>query len=224
MPVADDRPPHPKYRLLLSIWVVTFALGVLCASVVVEGLWRDHRGGEPRVAVDFSRHGFQASDAFRVWGAGQYKLFVSAVNHDEKRVGAPLNAEFEVVIAAPDRVVFRRLFAPGATGLAVPSNYGDATLTKLAIDGSPLRPWSLDVRVTKGDPAFRDIRAEIKFWKERYDPGMGGLMNYVMIIPALVLAAIAFILAVILAGRGVRSPLWVTSAACALVVAALAVR
>lgn len=78
------------------------------------------------------------------------------------------------------------------------------------LDDWPWRSWELKARVLQPDARFRTARSEIRLWKDRYDPGMGGLVNYVMIIPAAVLLLLALGLAALLARRGRPRPLVVT--------------
>lgn len=184
---------------------------------MVQGIWRDSRVGEPVLHLDFGAKTDWISAPFRVWGAGNYMLFVSSVNHDAKRVGAPLNAEFQVAIEAPTGRFFDQLYRAGSTTHVIPNNYGDTQLATLKVDGWPVRSWTLKARVLHPDPAYRGVISEIKFWKGRYDPGMGGLVNYVMAVPALIFLLLAFATAVALARKVSPAPLWITSISAAVV-------
>lgn len=185
------------------------ALG--CAAVFVQGVVRDQRIGEPVLRIDFPSAGEWTSTRFRVWGAGPRTLSMSSVNQDPQFVGAELEAAFEVAVVHSDgRTFFQRAYPPGSTGHQLPSNYGDSRLEKLVLDDWPWRSWELKARVLQPDARFRTARSEIRLWKDRYDPGMGGLVNYVMIIPAAVLLLLALGLAALLARRGRPRPLVVT--------------
>jgi hypothetical protein len=200
-----------KHRFLFAAWLLFFALSSLCAAIFVQGLWRDNRVGEPVLQIDFGTKADWISVPFRVWGAGSYTLFVSTVNHDLQRVGAPLNAEFEVAIEAPAGRFFGQLYSSGSTAHVIANNFGITQLASLKIDDSPLRTWTLKARVLRPDPAYRGVRTDIKIWKERYDPGMGGLVNYVMAIPAAIFLLVALGLAAALARKGSPAPIWITS-------------
>jgi hypothetical protein len=174
-----------KRPLVWLTWTVTFALACLCGTIFVQGLLRDRRAGDPQLPLNVAQSGEWHSARFRVWGAGRYKLFISSVNWDSTHQGAPLGAALEVALRAPNgRAVFQRTYPPNSTGLVLPINYGDSELAELDLDDSPLRRWTLQARVLSPDERFRTAQTTLKFWKQRYDPGMGGMMNYVMIFPA----------------------------------------
>jgi hypothetical protein len=135
---------------------------------------------------------------------------ISSVNHDPQHVGIPLRGEFEVRVVKPDgNPIRRQVFGP-TTGHRVPDNYGDVTLAVFDLDDWPLRSWHFEVKVINPDPNFRTTRTEVKLRKQRYDPGMGGLMNYVMMIPAALFLALAFLASLPLAKGGSRAPLIMT--------------
>jgi hypothetical protein len=200
-----------KPRLLLGAWVVSFALGLVCLAVLAQGVIRDRRLGEPVLPIDLSRTSGWTSTPFRVWGEGSYRLFLSSVNFDSTHVGVPLGADFEVIVVDPaGRPVVARVFRAGSTDHVLPYNYGDSRLAELRLKDWPLRPWRLKARVLAPDPRFRTAQSAIKFWKERHDPGMGGLMNYVMIVPAEIFLGVALILSIPLASRANPAPLIIT--------------
>jgi hypothetical protein len=202
-----------KPRFLWSAWLFSIVLTLIFTSIFVQGVLRDRRIGEPVLRIDLSSASDWVSAPFRVWGPGTYTLFISSVNHDPKFVGALLAGDFEVLIADPDGVrFFHQVYASGSTGHLLPSNYGDSKLGSFKLDDWPLRSWMLRARVLKPDPQFNTAQTQIKFWKDRYDPGMGGLMNYVMIIPALVFLVLSFLVSLALAAKGFRTPIFVTVA------------
>ncbi|MGQ0538005.1 MAG: hypothetical protein ACT4R6_03585, partial [Gemmatimonadaceae bacterium] len=117
----------------------------------------------------------------------------------------------EIAVLDPaGRSVFQRRYPPGTTGLTLPINYGDSQLAEVPLNAAPLRLWTLQARVMAPDERFRTARTSVQFWKQRYDPGMGGMMNYVMIVPAVLFLALAMIAAVALARHGRRLPVIVT--------------
>jgi hypothetical protein len=127
-------------------------------------------------------------------------------------VGRSLGAEFEVEIADPDgKPVWQQAFSAGATGHRVPSNYGDVRLATMDLDGSPLRPWTMRMKILAPDPMFKTTQTQLKLYKRQYDPGMGGLMNYVMMIPAALFFLLALALSLPLARGGSRAPLILTA-------------
>lgn len=210
----------PRRKLiLLSVWGALFTFGALCAGVFVHGVLRDHRVGEPVLEVDLGNHSHWLRTSFRVFGTGDYRLILSSVNHDPGLVGRPFDGRLQVQVADPSgRLVMDRLYGPATLEYRVPSNYGDRTLDLLSLSGWPLRPWELRARIFDGDDDFRMVHSELKLWKERYDPGMGGMINYVMIIPAGVLLLMALLVSLPLFRAGVRTPLVSTAGLLALAV------
>ena len=182
-------------RLRTALWVAWatfFTLGLVCLGVFMQGVLRDTHAGDPVIRVDFTSRPTSASVPFRVWGSATYALMLSSVNHDPQHVGTSLEGEFEVLILGPnENAVFRQRYAAGTTGHSVPSNYGDKTLTTIQLNDWPLRSWKLQVKLDRPDPKFRTVLTEVKLRKQRYDPGMGGLMNYAMMLPAAVFLALA---------------------------------
>ena len=198
-------------KLLWAAWFGSFAVALASTALFTGGILRDSRAGEPVVQIDLSSAGDWIVVPFRVWGAGIYKLFVSSVNHDSTFVGLPLAADFEIAVIDPrGKILFQQVYPAGSTGHVLPRNYGDTTLSTLELDDWPLRQWILKARVLRADPRFKTARTEVKLWKNRYDPGMGGLVNYVMIIPAGVFLVFAFIAALPLAAAGFKVPLVAT--------------
>lgn len=202
-----------KPRLLWSAWLASIVLTLVFMTIFAQGMLRDRRAGEPVLDVSLSSTSNWVSAPFRVWGPGTYTLFISSVNHDPKFVGAALSGDFEVSIADPDGApFFHRVYAAGSTGHVLPSNYGDSRLGSFKLDDWPVRSWTLRARVLKADARFNTARTQIKFWKDRHDPGMGGMMNYVMFIPALVFLVLAFPVSLALEAKGFRTPIVVTLA------------
>lgn len=214
----------PRKPLLLWFgWVATFSLAILCSWLVVKGVLRDRRVGEPVLALDVSQPTDWREQRFRAWGKGTYRLFISAVNWDSTHIGAPLGATLEVAVLNPrGEHAFAQQFPPGSTGLLLPINYSDAQLAELPLDGFALGHWLLRARVLGPDPRFKTATTTIKLHKQRYDPGMGGMMNYVMIFPAVLFTVLAFFAAVPLARQGSRAPIVLTILSAAVLVVALA--
>lgn len=200
-----------KRKLLWATWFVSFAVALGSMAIFAQGILRDSRAGEPVVHIDLSSAADWVAVPFRVWGAGTYSFFISSVNHDSRFVGVPLAGDFEVAIMDPDgKVFFQQVYPAGSTDHVLPSNYGDSKLNTFELDDWPFRRWILKARVLKPDPRFKTANTEVKLWKNRYDPGMGGLVNYVMIIPAGVFLVLALITSLALAAKGSKAPLLAT--------------
>ncbi|MGH7694852.1 MAG: hypothetical protein ACRENH_07715 [Gemmatimonadaceae bacterium] len=201
-------------------WLTTFALALTCVSIVVKGVLRDRRVGEPVLSLDLARRSDWRSSRFRVWGSGTYTLFISSVNWDSTFAGAPLGAELEVAVLTPSgKPVFKRMYAARSTGLRLPINYGDSHLADVSLRDWPVRRYTLAARVLAPDEHFKTAQSVLKLYKQRSDPGMGGMMNYVMIFPAAVLMFLAVVAALSLARAGKRVPIVITAVAGVLLLA-----
>jgi hypothetical protein len=195
-------------------WLTTFALALFCVSIMVKGVLRDRRVGEPVLSLDLARASNWRSTRFRVWGSGVYTLFISSVNWDSTFTGEPLGAELEVAVLTPSgKPVFQRVYAARSTGHVLPINYGDSQLADVSLRDWPVRRYTLAARVLAPDEHFKTAQSALKLYKQRYDPGMGGMMNYVMIFPAAVFMFLAIVAAVSLARAGKRVPIVITTVA-----------
>jgi hypothetical protein len=214
-----------RHKLAWGAWLITSALGLFCAGIFAAGVLRDTRAGEPSLRIDLSAPGGWSSTPFRVWGKGDYLLFLSIVNHDRGSVGARYAGEIEALVEAPGgKVVLQRIYAGDAAAPALPLNYGDRRLGAATLDHWPLRQWMLRARVLKGDPSFGTARSQIKFWKDRPELGMGGMMNYVMILPAGIFLLLALAIALWLAGKKSVVPVWLTAGSGAVLLSLLLLR
>jgi hypothetical protein len=150
--------------------------------------------------------------SFRVWSAGRYTLFLSTVNFDRTRVGSRFRGEVEVLVRGPTGAMFfEQRFSAVTIDHTMPYNYGDAKFAEMRLAPARIRRWTVAVRVTRADPQFAGVRSELKLWRDRVDPGMGGLIAYVLIIPAIMLLSFAMLLSFVLARRGRTAPVVVSS-------------
>ena len=189
-------------------WLVVLALGAWSATVVVLGVRRDARAGEATIPISLGNMTDWHTVSLRVWSSGRYRLFVSTVNFDERFVGLAFQGEMQVMVRRPDGTsAFDQRFSSATMNHVMPHNYGDTTLADMTLEPARIRPWTVAVRVTRADTQFRGVRSEVKLWRERMDPGMGGLFTYVLIIPAVMFLLLAVWLSFVLARRGWRMPL-----------------
>ncbi len=203
-----------KIAWIWIAWLTTFALSLFCTGIVVKGVLRDNRVGEPVLSLDLARPSDWRSTRFRVWGSGTYTLFISSVNWDSTFVGEPLGAELEVAVLSPSgKPRFQRMYPARSTGLVLPINYGDSHLADVSLRDWPVRRYTLAARVLAPDERFKTAQSALKLYKQRYDPGMGGMMNYVMIFPAAVFMLLAVVAAMSLARAGRRVPIVITGLA-----------
>lgn len=201
-----------RKRIYLTLWAMFMVLGVFSGLVFGQAIIRDHRVGEPDMALDVSHTGARAAESFRVWGKKRYRLFVSSVNHDPDRVGHRFQGTIAIVVLHPDGSEhFRSVYGPEAMDHVVPDNYGDTQLETLTLDGWPLRTWRIETRVLEPDPGFAGVTTHVKLWEDRPPVGMGGLISYVFLFPAIVSLALGLVFAGILLGQGIRWPLIVSA-------------
>lgn len=192
--------------VLFGIWVVSFLLALGASAIVVAGVRRDTRAGQPVLKIDLARASDWVTVPFRVWGAARHTLLLSSVSFDSTNLGIPLEGAFEVaVVNGRGDTVFRRMYPPGASGHLLPYNYGDTRLATLALSDVPVRAWTMAARVTAPDARFAPATSEVKLWKEQADPGLGGVVNYLMVIPAGLFTLVAIGAAIPLAAQ--KSPL-----------------
>lgn len=201
-----------RYITLWVSWVLAFGLSLACFAALLSGVARDARWGEPAIPVDFSQVSGWQSESFRVWGEDTYTLFVSSVNHDPEYVDRFLTADFRVrILGADDQPVLDRLYRGETLDHSVPQGYADLLLARLDIRGKPWRPGKIQVRVSEPDPAFKTTRSELKLWKARPNVGMGGLINYAVMVPGGIMLVLSLVFASMLASRGRKWPLIITA-------------
>ena len=193
---------------LLIGWMLVFVLGVVIATPVALGVRRDTRAGEVTIPVSLGEATAMQTQAFRAWTAGSYNLFISTVNFDQARVASKFSGEVRIVVRRPggDTLLDRR-FGGATFAHSMPFNYGDTRLATIPLDAARIRPWTVSVEVTRADPSFAGVRSEVKLWRERPDLGMGGMITYVLIFPAIVFLLLAVVLSGVLLRRGRTVPL-----------------
>lgn len=200
--------PHPPSGWLLIGWALVFVLGVAIATPVALGVRRDARAGEVTIPVSLGEASAPQTQSFRVWNAGSYNLVISTVNFDRARVGSKFTGEVRIVLRRPDGdTLLDRRFDGATFAHSMPFNYGDAKLATISLDAARIRPWTVSVEVTRADPSLAGVRSEVKLWRERTDPGMGGMITYVLIFPAIVFLLLAVVLSGVLLRRGRTVPL-----------------
>lgn len=210
--------------VLWAVWLAFVLSGLACAAIFMQGVLRDTRAGEPEVGVSLARdHGWLGDD-FRVWRPGSYRLHLSSVNHDPP-FGTEFGGAVEVQIVGPEGQGFRRSYRAEELRHVRPQNMHWTALDSLALPGNPLQRWRLEARVTEPDTAFGHVTSTVSLRRIRQDPGMGGLINYVMPIPAVLFLAASVLPAAGLRRRGgSRLPLQLSAALLLLVAVLLASR
>ncbi|HXF66173.1 MAG TPA: hypothetical protein VNK67_05675 [Burkholderiales bacterium] len=203
------RSSAPARRLLYAAWLAAFSGGLACFAVFAYGVLASVHYGDPALRVELAHSSDWRSVPFRVWGAGRRDLALTTVNADRTRAGTRFEGALAVRIFDPDgRVFFEGNYPAGTIEHELAENYYWTGLASLTLDDWPLREWRLAARVVRGDARFAQAHSEIELRTHRYDPGMGGLLYYTMILPAAGLMLVAAGLGACLARRGAsRLPL-----------------
>lgn len=190
-------------KWLRIFWGIFLLLGLVSLGIVMKGFLRDSRAGDPAVEIDLARPSDWAGDSFRVWGASSYRLVLSNVYFGEGPLGAVFEGEVEMRVIAPGgEEVLRARLAAGERSIVLAENYESVEWGEIALDDWPFRSGRLEVRVVRPDLRFAGGAAKVELVKRRYDPGMGGMLNYVFIFPAMVFILLALVTAVVIAARG----------------------
>jgi hypothetical protein len=209
-------------NLLYLLWLATLAVGVFCITLFLKGLMRDNRTGQPDIAVDLSSAASAASHDFRVWSAGEYDLMLSSVNHMPP-FNIPFSGKLELTVSGADGSVLSQRIVDSSSAHMRPDNMSWTVLDSVRLERSLGRKSRLTARVLQPDPQFAGVTTSAHLRRRQYDPGMGGLVNYVMLFPGIVLLAVSFATALSIFHRdGGTKPLWITMIA-ALILGALGV-
>ena len=96
----------------------------------------------------------------------------------------------------------------GADGvnLAKTVNSGWAQVGDLNIPAAWFKPWILRARVAAADENFNGMTAQVILRKVRPELGMGGMIFYVLVFPAVALVILSLFLSIVLLTHGYRWP------------------
>ena len=196
---GDSERARPT-RALTVVWGICFALAFASGGVFAQGVLRDTRPGGVELAVDLGVPSGWREGSFEA-GPEPHVVYLTTVNHDLERVGAPLEAALEVRLVGPDgRVAFALAHPPDPLAHRMPDNMVWTELAHL----ERLAPgrWTLSARVLRGDPHFAGVRSRVLVRPMRPSAGMGGLIHYAMMLPAAAFGALTLGLAIGIALRG----------------------
>ncbi len=197
-------------NLLYVFWLATLAVGVFCITLFLKGLMRDNRIGQPDVPVNLSSAASSASRDFRIWRAGEYDLTLSSVNHSPP-FDVPFSGKLEVIVSGPDGHVLVHRIVDGSSAHMRPNNMSWTVLDSVRLERSLGKKSRLTARVIQPDPQFAGVTTTVHLRQRQYDPGMGGLVNFVMLFPGIVFMAVSFAIALSISHRGGgATPLWLT--------------
>lgn len=223
---------------LFASWCACLALGLVSAGVFGAGVARDTHFGQAALALELGETGPWRGIDFRVWDSGDYVLWLAILRRqppfdpsDPAAGGEPpaprFDGSLEARVLTPDGDVHAgwvyRGHAPEhpTTGGMIWTRLADVRLRDL-----PLRPWRLEARTVEAAPAFSDdpeLSTRLLLRPRRPEVGMGGLINYVMIVPAGLFLCLAMALGLILTRlTGRQGPAWVSGISLALFIALFA--
>src|SRR3990170_8690629 len=185
---------------LSTVWLLALVLGLFCAGLFLHGLMRDTRIGDPDVGLDLSRRA-AGSREFLPWRGEWHDLAVSSVNHTPP-FGPVFQGKVEITLTdGSGQVLVNRSF-DRSSAHARPSNMTWTPLDSVRLDRSLLERMTLSARVIETDPRFAGVRTNVHLRRRQYDPGMGGMVNYVMVVPGILFLVIALGIGANMAGRG----------------------
>lgn len=201
---------------LYVVWLACLALGLFCITLFLQGLMRDHRTGQPDIAIDLSSPSSSASRHFRIWQGGEYDLLLSSVNHSPP-FGTPFKGELEISLAAPGGRELVRRVVDSSSAHARPNNMSWTPIDSLGLERQLRSKSRLTARVIRPDSQFRGVVTRVHLRRRQYDPGMGGLANYVMLFPGILFIAVSFATSLAISQRHEGGkPLWITIATTAI--------
>jgi hypothetical protein len=172
---------------------------------------RDKRLGDPDVSLDLSRAS-SGSRLFLPWRGGWHDLAVSSVNHTPP-FGPVFQGRVEITLddGSEDDVI--EWSFDGSNAHARPSNMTWTLLDSVRVDRSFINRSTLSARVIESDSSFAGVRTNVHLRRRQYDPGMGGMVNYIMLAPGILFLVIALGIGANVSGRGWgRGPARVTIA------------
>lgn len=177
--------------------------------------------GDPELVIPLSATSAWTGESFRVWGDRPYRLHLASVNHTPP-FGNRFRGAFEVRLLDPSgTLAFHRIYEGNTLVHGRPDNMEWSELASLELRGSPWRAWMLEARTIRADTAFHAVHSTLTLRRVRDDPGMGGLINYVMPIPGFILMMVSLLPAAWLGRRGTRAPLRISATALILLILAL---
>ncbi|MEX2110140.1 MAG: hypothetical protein WD802_06035 [Gemmatimonadaceae bacterium] len=186
--------------LLHTVWLLALLAGLFCAGFFFQGVIRDQRIGDPDLSLDLSKPSSSARE-FRPWRGGWYDLAVSSVNHTPP-FGVPFQGKLEIALFdGSGREMLKRLLDSSMTHPR-PSNMSWTQLDSVKLERTIFDPMTLSARVVAADARFAGVMTRVHLRKRQYDPGMGGMVNYIMLAPGILSLVVALGIGANMAGRG----------------------
>lgn len=196
---------------MLLFWLCSTVIGFYAAFVALSEIRTDEGRWDAVIPLQLAQATNWSETRLRTREGGAFRVWLSTVGFDEKNTGRPFAGRVDIVVYDPSG---REQFAGGVGGegatLFKTVNSGWAKVGEIKISAAWLKPWVLRARVTAGDENFRGMDASVILRKVRPEIGMGGLIFYVLVFPAVALVLLSIFLAFGLFTRGLRWPAAVT--------------
>ena len=173
--------------VLAAAWLLCLSVACFSAGMLVYGMMRDDNFGEVRLALGPGSDWREST--FRVWRDGKHVLWLNGPRVSRVTWGVSRGT---ATIAGEET----RDFRAGPEWLMLGTFELPRTFS---------REWKLRARLSEPDD-----RAELVLRKSQYDPGMGGMMNYAIMLPGSIAGIVALLLAVV---RRKAWMIWTTLAA-----------
>lgn len=197
-------------NLLYFFWLATLGLGLFCLTLLLKGVIRDNRIGQPDVSVNLASAASSAVNDFRIWRAGEYDVLLSSVNHSPP-FDIPFGGKLDVTVSGPDGNVLVHRMLDSSSAHMRPNNMSWTLLDSVRLERRLAQKSRLTARVIQSDSQFSGVTTRVHLRLRQYDPGMGGLANYVMILPGILFVAISLGVALSISQHGGgKGPLWIT--------------
>lgn len=194
--------------VLGSLWIGSLGLSLILTGFYMEGLLWDHaRAGDPEIAMDLAGGSDWRTDRFRVWESKDYALSLLS-SAQSPTSGIQFRGKLEVRIVDPSgREFFRNRYEPGVPDPSRLEARHWTVLDTLTVPVRGLRRWTFATRVLEPDSLLAGAESRITFAPHRFDPGMGGILYDLVILPAAFFGFLSLLPGVYLARRESPIPL-----------------
>jgi hypothetical protein len=210
MVTGEERPDNQKPKrsaALLVVWICSTVLGFPVAFNSLSHIRADGGHWDAVVPLTLAQATDWAEARLRTFRGGHFRVWLSTVGFDETNKGQFFTGRVDIVVHDPSGVEkFVGSVGDKGVNLAKTVNSGWAQVGDLDIPAAWFRPWILRARVAAGDDNFNGMTAQVILRKVRPELGMGGMVFYVLVFPAVALAILSLFLSIILLTRGYRWP------------------
>jgi hypothetical protein len=199
-----SRRRRPFARLLLfALWLISFVIGTTALALFATGLVRDGSFGDAQLPIDLSQRGDWRSVQFRPYVPGRYLLYLTSVDREDRAEEVSYGGRIYVRIENSRRQVqLSERYEPPALSHHLRGGVQWTRVASIHINDFSFDPWTLSARVAAPEAAFARARSSMVLVRDRYNPGLAGLVNYVASAPALAFLLLSLVMAAGLPPRG----------------------